>query len=81
MISQNVAVVGLGYVGLPLALLSARKGWQVYGIDIEKSKIDLLNQSISPIADPALQAQLSRAPKDSLHFNTDFTSKILNPFN
>ena len=36
---QTVAVIGLGYVGLPLALLAAKKGYKVIGIDINKQKI------------------------------------------
>ncbi|MBC8079274.1 MAG: nucleotide sugar dehydrogenase [Gorillibacterium sp.] len=39
---QNIAVVGLGYVGLPLAKLFLEKGHKVYGIDTDKSKIKKL---------------------------------------
>ena len=39
----NLVVVGLGYVGLPLALLADRKGWQVTGIDINQTKIKKVN--------------------------------------
>lgn len=38
-----VCVVGMGYVGLPLALAFARKGFRVVGIDIDQGKVDLLN--------------------------------------
>jgi len=33
-----VAVIGLGYVGLPLALLSARKGYRAIGVDTDQKK-------------------------------------------
>src|SRR5688572_14511872 len=38
----NVAVVGLGYVGLPLAVEFARKGIKTYGIDVDPGKVDAL---------------------------------------
>lgn len=39
-----VSVIGLGYVGLPLALNVARAGFKVYGIDVDSKKISgLLN--------------------------------------
>ena len=47
----NVAVVGLGYVGLPLMLAISNTGLKVVGIDNNKSKIDLLNRSKSYIQD------------------------------
>ena len=41
---KTIAVIGLGYVGLPLALLAERKGFVVFGIDIDISKIEILQQ-------------------------------------
>src|SRR5215469_13059804 len=38
-----VGVIGLGYVGLPLALTFAEKGFRVLGFDVDASKIDALN--------------------------------------
>jgi len=37
---MSIAVVGLGYVGLPLALLASTRGYRVRGYDIDKRKID-----------------------------------------
>lgn len=39
---RTVAIVGLGYVGLPLALLFAKKGFHVLGIDLDHQKIKKL---------------------------------------
>ncbi len=39
---RAVAVVGLGYVGLPLALLFVGKGYTVIGIDVDASKVERL---------------------------------------
>ena len=44
-----VGVIGLGYVGLPLAILFAKKGVNVCGFDINKKKIFLLKKNISYI--------------------------------
>lgn len=48
---KNITIVGLGYVGLPLACLCAERGHKVYGLDIDKAKVDLINKSKSPIGD------------------------------
>jgi UDP-N-acetyl-D-glucosamine dehydrogenase len=40
----KIGVVGLGYVGLPLLLSFAKKGFPVYGLDTNKKKIDLLKK-------------------------------------
>ncbi|MGP0587914.1 nucleotide sugar dehydrogenase [Paenibacillus timonensis] len=47
----TVAVIGLGYVGLPLAIEFAKKGFQVYGYDISEYKINLLKRGESYIQD------------------------------
>lgn len=47
----TVGVIGLGYVGLPLALLFAKKGIQTIGFDIDASKIDKLLSGKSYISD------------------------------
>ncbi|MGE0715058.1 MAG: nucleotide sugar dehydrogenase [Alphaproteobacteria bacterium] len=47
--TARVAVVGLGYVGLPLACAFAERGFHVLGIDIDRTKIDHLRQGTSYI--------------------------------
>jgi UDP-N-acetyl-D-glucosamine dehydrogenase len=49
--SAKVGVVGLGYVGLPLALEMAETGFHVTGIDLIKDKVDLVNSGISYVLD------------------------------
>lgn len=46
-----IGVIGLGYVGLPLALAFAKKGFNVIGIDIEKDRIKKINKGLSYITD------------------------------
>lgn len=48
---QSIAVVGLGYVGLPLALLASKKGYPVFGIDTDPKKLKSLSQKKSYIGD------------------------------
>ena len=45
----KIVVVGLGYVGLPVACLFAKAGFKVTGIDLDKKKITLINKGISPL--------------------------------
>ncbi len=47
--SQTIAVVGLGYVGLPLSLQFAKSGTHVIGLDVDPSKVTQLNQGSSYI--------------------------------
>ena len=47
--TARLAVIGLGYVGLPVAALFAQQGFQVIGVDIKQQRVDLINRGISPI--------------------------------
>jgi len=49
--SAKIGVVGLGYVGLPLAVLQAKTGFSVIGIDEVNEKVDQVNQGNSYISD------------------------------
>jgi len=47
----RIAVVGLGYVGLPLAVEFAKKGFEVLGIEIDKDRLDHIKRKESYISD------------------------------
>jgi len=49
--NAHVAVIGLGYVGLPLAVSFAQAGYQVTGIDLDARKVDAINRGESYIED------------------------------
>lgn len=49
--SLRVAVVGLGYVGLPLAVEKAKSGYKTIGFDVQEEKVDLVNQGQNYIGD------------------------------
>lgn len=46
---MRIGVIGLGYVGLPLALHYAERDVEVVGFDIDKAKVDLINNGKSPM--------------------------------
>ena len=43
---ENICIIGLGYVGLPLATLCARKGYKVAGLEKDSNIINLTNKGI-----------------------------------
>src|SRR5581483_3885541 len=59
---KTIAVVGLGYVGLPLALLASKKGYRVIGIDTNQQKVDLINKKQSPFLDEKIQQDMLQYP-------------------
>ena len=68
---KTLAVVGLGYVGLPLALLADKKGYKTFGIDIDERKIDKLSKRIAPYKDASVEHNLK---KSTLIPTTDFAA-------
>jgi len=70
--TARVGVVGLGYVGLPLAVEFARAGFDVTGIDLNEAKVARVNAGDSYVGDvpPATLAPLTAAGK--LRATTDF---------
>lgn len=46
-----VGVVGLGYVGLPLAVEKAKAGFKTIGFDVQKKKVDMVNEGVNYIGD------------------------------
>ncbi len=56
--THKIAVIGLGYVGLPLALLADRKGFSVTGIDSDEEKVRLIKNRMSPFKDNTIAEAL-----------------------
>lgn len=52
---RRISVVGLGKLGLPLAVCFAGKGFPTIGLDVDSLKIQSINQGVSPIYEPGLQ--------------------------
>jgi UDP-N-acetyl-D-glucosamine dehydrogenase len=64
--SARVGVIGLGYVGLPLALEMAKEGFQVVGIDISREKVDSVNAGISYVLDVPNETLLDLVAKERI---------------
>lgn len=66
--NKKIAVIGLGYVGLPLASLCAVKGYQVVGFESNQKVVDILSRGKSHIVDKTVETLLSKA-NDSGNFH------------
>jgi UDP-N-acetyl-D-glucosamine dehydrogenase len=69
--TASVGVIGLGYVGLPLALLFNEEGFQVTGFDIDRTKIDMLACSRSYIC-RIPETEIALARDRGFQATTDF---------
>ncbi|MBD3167847.1 MAG: nucleotide sugar dehydrogenase [candidate division Zixibacteria bacterium] len=71
--SAVVGILGLGYVGLPLAVEFAKAGFKVIGIDVSENKVNLVNNGESDIDDiPSEQVKILR-DANRLEATTDFS--------
>ncbi len=69
--TASVGVIGLGYVGLPLALLFSEEGFRVTGFDIDNTKIDMLASSRSYIC-RIPETEIALARDRGFQATTDF---------
>jgi UDP-N-acetyl-D-glucosamine dehydrogenase len=70
----RVGVVGLGYVGLPLAVVLAEAGYHVTGVDIDPARVDALNRGESPIEDVPAETVAGLIRSGRLKASADFAS-------
>lgn len=66
----KIAIIGLGYVGLPLALLASEKQHDVVGLDVNADRIAMLRRGESPIDGEDVEERLE---KTNINFTDDFT--------
>jgi len=69
----RIAVVGIGYVGLPLALSFAEAGFRVLGFDVQQKRVDMANRGESYIADIGSDALAKVVVEGRLEATTDQT--------
>jgi GDP-mannose 6-dehydrogenase len=69
---MKVAVFGLGYVGTVTAACLASSGHEVWGVDPDDTKVDLVSRGSSPVVEPGLDTLVAEAvAQGSLHATTD----------
>ena len=71
--TAKLGVVGLGYVGLPLAVEKAKAGYEVIGFDVQDKKVEMVNQGHNYIGD-VVDADLKKIIEEGkLKATTDFS--------
>jgi UDP-N-acetyl-D-glucosamine dehydrogenase len=70
----RVAIVGLGYVGLPLAVVFAEAGYCVTGIDLDPRKVDAINGGESYIPDVSSDSLHRLVSRGALRASTDYAA-------
>ncbi|MFA5450384.1 MAG: nucleotide sugar dehydrogenase [Dehalococcoidales bacterium] len=68
----NVGVIGLGYVGLPLAVEKAKAGFKTTGFDIQQEKVDLVNTGQNYIGDVVDEDLKNLVERNILSATSDF---------
>lgn len=71
--NNNVAVIGLGYVGLTLSVVLARKGIKVYGIDIDDKIISSLRKGKSHFYEKGLEQNIKKTINKTLFVGHSFS--------
>ncbi|MDA3938106.1 MAG: UDP-glucose/GDP-mannose dehydrogenase family protein [Spirochaetia bacterium] len=75
--SKKICVIGTGYVGLIASVGLSDFGNEIIGVDIDKKKIEMLNNGISPIYEPGVERYLKRNLESGrLQFSTDIDKTI-----
>jgi len=74
----KVSVVGLGYVGLPMAAIAASRGYAVTGVDINPVIVNKVNNKESPINEPGLEEIIQKAVENNKLKATVKASEIKN---
>ncbi|MBN2908020.1 nucleotide sugar dehydrogenase [Polycladomyces sp. WAk] len=67
-----IGVVGLGYVGLPLAVEKAKAGYRVIGFDVQQKRVDMVNQGINYIGDVVDEELVQIVREGRLSATTDY---------
>lgn len=72
--TAHVGVIGLGYVGLPLAVEFARAGFRVTGVDVNDHKVEQLNAGVSYVQDVPTSVLAPLVQSGKLSATTDFAA-------
>ena len=72
--SAKIGILGMGYVGMPLAVVFAEAGFNVLGIDPDQRKTDTFNKNISYIQDVPTETVARLHKGGKLNMTTDFAA-------
>ena len=72
--TANIAILGMGYVGLPLAVVFGEAGFKVTGVDPDRRKIESLNKGVSYIPDVKTETIEALVKSGNLAATTDFSA-------
>lgn len=76
---MRISIFGLGYVGAVTAACLAREGHEVIGVDVNQTKVDMINAGTSPIVEEGLTVLISRmVAEDRLRAVTNVKEAIEN---
>ncbi|MCK6258701.1 nucleotide sugar dehydrogenase [Fictibacillus sp. KIGAM418] len=68
-----IGVVGLGYVGLPLAVEKAKAGYKVIGFDVQESRVEMVNDGINYIGDVVDEELAMLTSTKQIRATTDYS--------
>src|SRR5688572_17123397 len=68
----QIAVIGCGYVGLPLAIRLAETGFTVVGIDVDERRVRTLREGTSPIMDVSQERLIEQLESGRFGASSDY---------
>jgi len=71
---DEINVIGLGYIGLPTALMFANAGLKVTGTDYNQEVVEKLNTSVMPFEETGLEDLFQAAKKNHIEFTNEYKS-------
>src|SRR5512138_390935 len=72
--TARIGILGMGYVGMPLAVVFAQAGFNVLGIDPDRRKVDTFRQGISYIQDVPTATVVELQKAGRLNMTADFAA-------
>ena len=73
---MKISIVGTGYVGIVTGACFAEKGHHVMCVDVDRSKVDLINKGAAPIHERGLAELLKKHSGDRLRATTDLVDAV-----
>ncbi|MBZ0264552.1 nucleotide sugar dehydrogenase [bacterium] len=70
--TAKIGIIGMGYVGFPMAQLAAEGGYEVVGIEIDSARVDQINRGESYIQDVPTEAVKTLVAQGKLRGSTDY---------